>query len=114
MGTGWVAITDNADPQMHVVVYWRAPSAPGPRLLCAVPVFAPGMSATENSLIGTDTSLLVENNYGYTGPASVNGGATTDPAAPPMAVRPTGARGPRWPAREPAPPPAPKPPPASA
>src|SRR5437867_4136183 len=60
LGTVWGAITDNADPQMHVVVYWRAPSAPGPRLLCAVPVFAPGLGATENSLIGTGTSLLVE------------------------------------------------------
>src|SRR5206468_9188227 len=60
MGTRWVAITDNADPQMHVVVYWRAASIAGPRLLCAVPVFAPGTSATENSLIGTGDSLLVE------------------------------------------------------
>src|SRR5439155_743051 len=90
MGTSWVAITDNADPQMHVVVYWRAPSAPGPRLLCAVPVFAPGMGATENSLIGTGTSLLVENNYGYTGPASVNGGATTEPGVSRIDVRSTG------------------------
>src|SRR5438477_465900 len=100
MGTGWVAITDNADPQMHVVVYWRAPSAPGPRLLCAVPVFAPGISATENSLIGTDTSLLVENNYGYTGPASVNGGATTEPGISRIDVRSTGRCVTRWTSQE--------------
>src|SRR2546425_1803767 len=70
MGTSWVAITDNADPQMHVVVYWRAASIAGPRLLWAVPVFGDGKGATENSLIGNHRSLLVENNYGYTGPAS--------------------------------------------
>jgi len=96
MGTGWVAITDNADPQMHVLVYRRAPSVPGPRLLCAVPVFAPGTSATENSLIGTGASLLVENNYGYTGPMSVMDGATTEPGITRIDVRPTGSCLPRW------------------
>src|SRR5437773_6814533 len=65
MGTRWVAITDNADPQMHVVVYWRAASIDGPRLLCAVPGFAPATSATENPPIGTGGAPLVENNYGY-------------------------------------------------
>src|SRR5438876_392386 len=95
-GTGWLAITDNADPQMHVLVYRRAPSVPGPRLLCAVPVFAPGTSATENSLIGTGTSLLVENNYGYTGPMSVMDGATTEPGITRIDVRPTGSCLPRW------------------
>src|SRR5256885_16630885 len=70
MGTRWVAITDNADPQMHVVVYWRAASIAGPRLLCAVPGFAPGMSATENSLIGTRDPLLVGDNSRSPGPAS--------------------------------------------
>ena len=96
MGTRWVAITDNADPQMHVVVYWRAASLEGPRLLCAVPVFAPGMSATENSLIGTGDSLLVENNYGYTGPASVMNGATTAPGITRIDVHADGDCRVRW------------------
>jgi len=96
MGTRWVAITDNADPQMHVVVYWRAASIAGPRLLCAVPVFAPGMSATENSLIGTGDSLLVENNYGYTGPASVMNGATTEPGVTRIDVHADGDCRVRW------------------
>ena len=84
MGKGWVAITDNADP-MDVVVYRRAielrgrkraKKRAGPagrrkakakaRLVCAAPVFAPGAGATDNSLIGTDRSLVAENNYGYT------------------------------------------------
>ncbi|MFR9754148.1 hypothetical protein ACL02S_24345, partial [Nocardia sp. 004] len=61
---GYVAITDNADP-MNVVVYRTAPEATQ-RQVCSVPVFEPGRSNTENSLIGAGRSLIVENNYGYT------------------------------------------------
>jgi len=66
---GFVAITDNADP-MNVVVY-RTGVRLGTgqrRKVCEVPVFDAGASATENSLIGTGRSLVVENNYGYTNP----------------------------------------------
>lgn len=66
MKGGYVAITDNADP-MNVVVYRTAKKLKGKsRVVCQVPVFRKGKSATENSLIGTGRSLLVENNYGYT------------------------------------------------
>jgi hypothetical protein len=66
---GFVAITDNADP-MNVVVY-RTAIRLGKgrrRVFCQVPVFDKGASATENSLLGTGRSLVVENNYGYTDP----------------------------------------------
>ena len=33
-----------------------------------MPVFEKGASATDNSLIGTARSMVVENNYGYSGP----------------------------------------------
>jgi hypothetical protein len=79
MGTQYVSITDNADPRMHVLVYLRAKSVSGPRLVCSEPVFEPGKGATENSLIATDTSMIVENNYGYTGPLATEGGRTTEP-----------------------------------
>jgi hypothetical protein len=47
------------------------------RLICSEPVFRKGASATDNSLIGTNTSLVVENNYGYSGiSATMNGGVT--------------------------------------
>ncbi|MFD8243926.1 hypothetical protein [Nocardia sp. NPDC059691] len=72
---GYVAITDNADP-MNVVVYRTAPSV-AERQVCAVPVFEPGHSATENSLIGAGRSLIVENNYGYGHPDAVASGKTT-------------------------------------
>src|SRR5205085_8900988 len=67
MNGGYVAITDNADP-MNVVVYRRATTlAPGQsRIVCEEPVFEAGASATENSLIAVDDSLIVENNSGYT------------------------------------------------
>ncbi|MBW8483670.1 glycosyltransferase family 2 protein [Actinomadura parmotrematis] len=60
-GDGLVAITDNADDRMHVVVRDRRTG----RLVCRVPVFGSGRSATDNSLIGYGNSLFVENNYGY-------------------------------------------------
>lgn len=89
MGRGWVAITDNADP-MHVVVYRRARRLRRPkrqahrgrvakakrRLVCSAAVFAKGAGSTDNSLIGTNRSLIAENNYGYSVTATMNGGVT--------------------------------------
>ena len=75
---GFVAITDNADP-MNVVVY-RTGIRLGKglkRKVCEVPVFPQGASATENSLIGTGRSLIVENNYGYTNPFVPEGPAVS-------------------------------------
>ena len=78
MGKKYVAITDNADP-MQIVVYQRGKKIEGKRVVCEHAVFEPGASATENSLIGTGRSMIVENNYGYAPPpdATSNGGATT-------------------------------------
>jgi hypothetical protein len=78
MGAGLVAITDNADP-MNVLVYRRGATVSGPRLVCRQPVFERGASATDQSLIGTGRSLVVENNYGYSGPAATQQGGTTSP-----------------------------------
>jgi len=77
---GYVAITDNADP-MNVVVYRTGKKLRGKkRVVCEVPVFRKGASATENSLMGTGRSLVVENNYGYTSPFAPGGGeVVTEP-----------------------------------
>ncbi len=72
----FVAITDNAEPRMNVVVVDVSGAEPRPH--CAVPVFADGMSAGENALIAMDDALFVENNYGYSAFA-VAGGRTTVP-----------------------------------
>jgi hypothetical protein len=42
-------------------------------------VFAGGAGDTDQSLIGTDDSMVVENNYGYSGPVATEFGATTAP-----------------------------------
>jgi len=66
MSGGYVSIVDNADPE-NVVVYRTAKKLHGKkRKVCEVPVFHNGASATENSLITTGRSMIVENNYGYT------------------------------------------------
>ncbi len=78
MGRDLVSITDNADP-MHVLVFRRARVVAGSRAVCAQPVFEKGASATDQSLIGTERSMVVENNYGYSGPAATQNGRTTSP-----------------------------------
>jgi hypothetical protein len=77
MGTDFVTIADNANP-IDVLVYRRAAQVQGSRLVCKVPVFEENASATENSLIATNQSIVVENNYGYYGPqATLFNRATT-------------------------------------
>ena len=87
MGSKYVSITDNADP-MRVVVYRREKRLPrsrrggrrARRLVCQQPVFSKGAGATDNSLIGTGRSMIVENNYGYAPPPdATSGGRTTVP-----------------------------------
>lgn len=82
-GEKYVAITDNSDDRMNVLVYRRGTDVPAAdRLVCKVPVFGSGASTTDNSLISWGNSLVVENNYGYENPTtltfgrSVVGGAT--------------------------------------
>ena len=43
------------------------------------PVFEKGASATDNSLIAAGRAIVVENNYGYSGPTSTQDGKTTTP-----------------------------------
>lgn len=71
---GLVAITDNADPQMHVAFYDRGDGG----LVCQAPVFEEDRSATENSMVSVGTGVIVENNYGYSGPLSTILGRTTE------------------------------------
>jgi hypothetical protein len=80
MGSRYVSIADNADP-MNVVVYRRARRlSRGGRLVCEHPVFRKGAGATDNSLIGTGRSMIVENNYGYAPPPEATDmGRTTAP-----------------------------------
>lgn len=64
-GDNYITITDNADERIQVLVYRRRQDVAGERLVCAVPVFDPGASATDNSIIAWGRSMIVENNHGY-------------------------------------------------
>ncbi len=80
MGSDFVTIADNADPYMHVLVFRRAKRVKGDRLTAKVPVFGPYRGCTESSLVATDRSIVVENNYGYRSPLQdTTGGRTTTP-----------------------------------
>ena len=79
LGKRYVAITDNADPMAVARVRPSAAGDRAPRLVCRQPVFEKGASATDQSLIAARHSLIAENNYGYTGPASTMNGAVTSP-----------------------------------
>jgi hypothetical protein len=101
MGTGLVAITDNADP-MDVVVYRRAATVSGPRRVCSVPVFDRGASDTDQSLVATPTAIVAENNYGYSGPGATENGRTTTAGLQRVDVGPSGCHT-VWRSRETAP-----------
>jgi outer membrane protein assembly factor BamB len=97
-GKHYVAITDNADPRMHVLVFRADRSGPGRRPLCSAPVFARGHGSTDNSLIAVGNAIIVENNYGYTGPEQQppssfsRGTPTTEPGVTRIDVDYTGHR----------------------
>jgi hypothetical protein len=76
---GFIAITDNADP-MNVAVYRTARKLKKGqrRVVCEVPVFPAGKSATENSILAAGRSFFIENNYGYQDPFGPNSGAVTE------------------------------------
>ncbi len=68
LGDDFVAITDNADGRINVVVYRQQPTAGDSPLFCQVPVFKPDLGTSENSLVAFGDSFIVENNFGYQGP----------------------------------------------
>ncbi|MDX6374984.1 MAG: hypothetical protein QOD98_3972 [Nocardioidaceae bacterium] len=72
--SGLVAITDNADPQMHVQFYDTLDGS----MVCQAAVFGEGESASDNSLVAVgDASVVVENNYGYRAPWTTMVGRAT-------------------------------------
>jgi len=66
LGDDYVTITDNADGRMNLIVYKRAQDVDGERQICSVPIFEVGHSVTDNSMIGFNRSIILENNAGYT------------------------------------------------
>ncbi len=64
LGSDWVAITDVAQPQIHLLVYRRETGDE----VCKLPLFESGASANENSVVGYDRSMIVQNWAGAQGP----------------------------------------------
>jgi outer membrane protein assembly factor BamB len=94
LGRNYVAITDNADPMQVMVVRRKADlkvnkrfgkkkhrrrRGERARIACQHDVFEPGAGSTDQSLIVAGRSIVTENNFGYTGPLSVQDGRTTVP-----------------------------------
>ena len=67
MGSDYVAITDNADGQVNVMVYRQDDGEE----ICRHGIFPADRGTTENSLAAVGHSLIAENNYGYSGPKNV-------------------------------------------
>jgi hypothetical protein len=86
LGRDFIAIADNAEPRMNVLVYRRGREAEE-RLVCKTPVFHDGQSATENTLIGHGRSLIVENNAGYDIFRTMRRGKTSSPGIARLDVR---------------------------
>jgi predicted secreted protein len=96
IGKEFVTIADNSDPYMHVLVYRRAKEVTGSRLVCNESVFGENKGDTENSLIATDKSIIVENNYGYSGPQATMQGNATEPGVTRIDINPDGSCGTVW------------------
>ena len=65
IGDRYITVTDNADERINLLVYRREPEFNGERLICTVPLFEKGASATDNSMVGWGRSIIIENNFGY-------------------------------------------------
>ncbi|MBN2160812.1 MAG: hypothetical protein JW807_15595 [Spirochaetes bacterium] len=63
MGNDLIAFTDNADVQVNLLVLNREKNYTGDRIICKVPLFDPGESAVDVSVIGYNNSIIVENIY---------------------------------------------------
>jgi len=61
-GHKMVAIADNDNPRINVLVVSHADGSP----VAEVPVFSPMRGTAEASLIGVNRSIVVENNFGHT------------------------------------------------
>ncbi|MER5658834.1 hypothetical protein OG458_09765 [Streptomyces sp. NBC_01281] len=76
-GTDYVTVVDNAAPTENLLVYRTDTGAQ----VCSVPVLKAGGSGSENSPIGTGSSVFVASTYGYPYPALPDDAGTSSPAS---------------------------------
>lgn len=79
LGRDYIAITDNDAPQINLLIYKRGLRVRGSRQVCKVPVFTPGQSANDLSVIGDRRSVVVTNWYGAPQPYTLGPGQTVPP-----------------------------------
>lgn len=78
-GGDYLTIVDNADPQVHALVYQSGTGT----LICEQPVLTQGGSGSENSPIGVGNTMFIASTYGYPYPAvPPNAGPAVPPTAP--------------------------------
>ncbi|OSC39014.1 hypothetical protein [Mycobacterium decipiens] len=78
-GADYLTIVDNADPQVHALVY---ESGTG-NLVCQQPVLTKGGPGSENSPIGVGNTMIIASTYGYPYPAvPPDAGPAVPPTAP--------------------------------
>jgi hypothetical protein len=65
IGDDLVAIADDGHPFTNIMVYKRGENIEGERVVCKVPLFEAGKSATENSLMVYGNAMVVQNDYGH-------------------------------------------------
>ncbi len=65
IGDDLVGIADDGHPFTHVMVYQRREQIEGDRVVCKMPLFKEGKSATENSLMVYGNVMVVQNDYGH-------------------------------------------------
>lgn len=79
LGRDYIVITDNASPQINLLVYRRDAEISGDRQICKLPLFEPGRSANDLSVIANRRSIVVSNWYGAPQPYTVGPGQTLPP-----------------------------------
>ena len=65
IGEDLITIADDGSPRTNIMVYRRGREIEGDRVVCKEPIFKPGASATENSLVAYQNALIVQNDFGH-------------------------------------------------
>lgn len=79
-GADYVAVVDNADPEVHLVVI-RADGPEAGEPVCAPVVLGAGGPGSENSPIGAGNTVVVAGTYGYVYPRLPEGAGPSRPGA---------------------------------
>lgn len=82
-GADYVAVVDNADPEVHLVVIATSGPDAGDEI-CAPVVLGHGGPGSENSPIGRDRTVVVTSTYGYEYPRLPEGAGPSRPARAPF------------------------------